>query len=309
MNPDREIDNVLGTWLTDGPTAAPDRVLDVLTDRIARQPQRPTWRLDWRPTRMTTTFKLGTAAVAVAIVAVLGYNLLPSSSPGTGGPSVPPSASPSPSPSLLAYTWPGALAAGTYATSFVWNAPISATFTVPNGWEGYDIEISKPGSHGLSVEFVLVENIFDDPCAPIPRDPPVGPTVDDLANAVAAMPGLDVVGPTPIAGSSRPKGPGAYLEYAMNQAAGCEPSTFVLWDLPAERFLTGVPTGGDRKDARARKGRIWILDVQGTRFVIRATWDPEASQAELDELQGIVDSISVGVARAPSSTQAPQPAP
>ena len=51
MNQRRDIERLLDHWFADGPTQAPDRVLDVVADRIERQPQRPAWRLHWRHPR------------------------------------------------------------------------------------------------------------------------------------------------------------------------------------------------------------------------------------------------------------------
>ena len=84
MNQRSDTDRLLRHWMSDGSSTMPDRVLDVVADRISRQPQRRTWRLRGRPI-MNTYAKLGLAAAAVLIVAVVGYNLLPRQ----GGPGVP----------------------------------------------------------------------------------------------------------------------------------------------------------------------------------------------------------------------------
>ena len=41
MNAERsDFDRALRTWFEDGPTVMSDRVVDIIADRIARQPQR-----------------------------------------------------------------------------------------------------------------------------------------------------------------------------------------------------------------------------------------------------------------------------
>src|SRR4029453_11560099 len=45
------------------------------------------------------------------------------------------------------------------------------------------------------VSFLIVENVVADPCVNQGLDPPVGGTVDDLAAAIAGLPGF--VAPTP----------------------------------------------------------------------------------------------------------------
>src|SRR6476659_7760427 len=101
MNQHRDTEQLLDVWMRDGPTVAPDRVLDVVVDRIERQGQRPAWRLDWRRYTMNPSLKIAAAALAVVIVAVIGYNLLPTGSTGVGGPAATasPSAIPTATPS------------------------------------------------------------------------------------------------------------------------------------------------------------------------------------------------------------------
>ncbi len=84
MTRERDIERLLDTWFRDGPTEAPDRILDAVADQIGRRSQRPAWRLEWRHIHMTSTFKLATAVAALAVVAVVGYTLLPKSSSGIG---------------------------------------------------------------------------------------------------------------------------------------------------------------------------------------------------------------------------------
>ena len=85
MTQQRDIERLLDLWFSDGPDQAPDRVVDIVTDRIERQSQRPAWRLQRRPFPVNAYAKLAVAAAAVLIVAVVGYNLLPGRSTGVGG--------------------------------------------------------------------------------------------------------------------------------------------------------------------------------------------------------------------------------
>ena len=85
MTQQRDIERLLDQWFSDGPDQAPDRVVDIVTDRIERQSQRPAWRLQRRPFPVNAYVKLAVAAAAVMIVAVVGYNLLPGRSTEVGG--------------------------------------------------------------------------------------------------------------------------------------------------------------------------------------------------------------------------------
>jgi hypothetical protein len=110
MTQQRDIERLLDLWFSDGPTESPDRVVDVVADRIERQPQRPAWRFHLREIHVNTMLRAGIAVAAVVVVAFIAVNLLPGQSTGTGGtapsPSSsvthPPSAAPSPSGSAAA---------------------------------------------------------------------------------------------------------------------------------------------------------------------------------------------------------------
>src|SRR5215213_3886345 len=146
MNRRSDIDRVLQVWMTDGPTAIPDRVVDVVATRIAVQRQRRAWPFP-RRTNVTTQIKLVAALAAAVIVAVVGYNLLP----GTSGPGAPTAApTPTAQPTARVTTAPsagavlppwyttdetptgaGILEPGSHATR---SFRPSFRFSVPEGW-------------------------------------------------------------------------------------------------------------------------------------------------------------------------------
>jgi hypothetical protein len=157
MNPSPDVERVLRAYLADDGDIAPDRVLEVVADRIARQPRRPASRLPWRPF-MNGSVKIAAGLAALLIVAVVGYNLLPGQT-GPGGPTIAPSPSapPTVAPTAAATaaptadaTWPtwyppaavadangaGILSAGSHSTRVFSPA---FTFTAPSGWvNAYD---------------------------------------------------------------------------------------------------------------------------------------------------------------------------
>ena len=67
MTQQRDIERLLDQWFADGSSVAPDRVVDIVADRIERQPQRPAWRLDWRHLTMSPLAKAGAAIAAVVL--------------------------------------------------------------------------------------------------------------------------------------------------------------------------------------------------------------------------------------------------
>lgn len=145
MTNDRDIERIVGHWLDDGPTEVPDRVIDVMTDRIGRERQRPAWRLRWRDPSMPPRFVVAAGLAAAIVVAVGGLAVLrPSSNDGTGGvvggggpiatPSSmsSPSVDPSPSPIVstmfrpaVRVTTPAGWTVDDGDRSFLLNAPVA----------------------------------------------------------------------------------------------------------------------------------------------------------------------------------------
>ncbi len=74
---DRETERVVRSWLSEGTTRLPDRVLDAVLDEVPSTPQRRAWWPAWRFADMNNTFRIALAAIAVAAVAFIGISLLP----------------------------------------------------------------------------------------------------------------------------------------------------------------------------------------------------------------------------------------
>jgi hypothetical protein len=86
------------SWLREDAHENAERVLLRALDEVDTTPQRRSWWPARRSNRMNTYVKLIGAAAAVLVVAVVGYQFLPSS----GGFGSQPTIAPSPSPTLLA---------------------------------------------------------------------------------------------------------------------------------------------------------------------------------------------------------------
>ncbi len=171
MSTDRDTTRIVRSWLDEGTTAIPDRVLDAVLDQVPTTPQRrPLWPA-WRIREMNNPLKLAIAAVAVVVVAIVAITLLPGSG-GVGGPgplptpseSVTPTSNVSPSASNLSAEFPDSpMQAGTYTVApfsggaeGMCHAPpqpgctdapadddaIRVSITVPDGWSGFGNGIS-----------------------------------------------------------------------------------------------------------------------------------------------------------------------
>lgn len=101
----RELDALLSAYFRDGPTEAPDRVLDATIEQLSRTRQD---RRRWQPWRfeMSDRMRLGLAAAAAVVVLVAGVAILgrPQTPPVASSPSPASSTGGSPLPSTSAVT-------------------------------------------------------------------------------------------------------------------------------------------------------------------------------------------------------------
>lgn len=311
MTASRDADQLINAFLAEGLVELPDRTYDAVREHIEHTRQRVVVG-PWRVPVMPTIARLGLAAAAVVLVGIIGINLV--RGPGVGGttsPSPSPSVSPPPSeslaPSLPAYRWPAPLAAGTYTTSLVWDPAFQFTFTVPDGWEARDINILK--GDRMSVQFLVVDNIVTDTCSEELRDPPIGSSAEELATALSELVTVDAA-PVPAAFSDGRDA--TYLEYTVGPDLGCDASQFRL--LRLRDFSCDVGRGcggvgpqwvGAEFGNVAEHNRSWIMNVGRSLLLVGAEWTDDASQADLDELQAVIESVSLAT---PLATPAPQPA-
>jgi hypothetical protein len=180
-------------------------------------------------------------------------------------------------------------------------------YEVPvEGWSPW-IGAAKVAEKGwVAVSITSVTNLVQHGCRDhLPADPPVGPSVDDLATALADL--------APFRVTSPPKGvtiysySGKHLELTVPNMpfefrrdgtlfAGC---TGFDWH---RRYLMSwitpllVARGGYAFYGYTAPGateELWILDVEGTRLVISAVRSPGSPRKDLAELRAILGSIQL----------------
>jgi hypothetical protein len=208
----------------------------------------------------------------------------------TPTPAAMPTAAPSlPTPRALAVGPQGPLELGTYVTASPFLSRI--TFSLPAGWFAdmggpyavfLDPSIGPVSNDDGLVEFVIVDKVYADPCH-LDRgllDPPPGPSVDDLANALASVPSLVATTPTDVTVAG-------YHGKQLTLTAPTSIATCSVWQLPLGAKNTMVP--GERD-------RYWILDISGQRIVINAHELPSESAADKAKVQAILDSIRIAPA-------------
>ena len=137
MTDDQRLSAIIDSWLVEGPKKMPDRVVDVVADRISHQSQRPVWRFPGRELHMPTYPRIAAAVAAIAILAIGGIYLFgqPGGS-GIGGPA----ATQSPSPSAVSTP----TASPTQISSFLFTPRV--TVQAPAGWS---VDGDGPRSVGL----------------------------------------------------------------------------------------------------------------------------------------------------------------
>lgn len=198
---------------------------------------------------------------------------------------------------------------GTYFIDpdFDQSTPLRVIYVVPEeGWSQWagTFKPAATGSHGeeghVGVSITTVNNLVSDACRDHShQDPPVGPSVDDLATALAELAPFQVTSPpedVTAYGFS-----GKHLELTVP-------------DLPVEEF------GGSLRFAECIGGQLkswvapfdetpddafygytgpgyteefWILDVEGTRLMIAAEASSGSPEEDLDERRTILESIVI----------------
>lgn len=231
---------------------------------------------------------------------------------GTAAPTPTPIPTPSPSPTqssdpsiqdVMALPPIAALEPGTYFIDPDGDAstPLRVTYEIAaDGWSQWigAAKFSDVGHTGVSI--TTVTNIVKDGCLDhLWADPPIGPSVDDLANALAALSPFQVTSPpsdTTIYGYS-----GKHLEWTVpdlpvegpaddQRFAGCAGRQLMSW----VAFIDTVD--GDAFYGYSGPGYVeefWILDVDGTRLMIAAETSPDSPVQDIAERDAILDSIRI----------------
>ncbi len=294
MTASRDTERLIRAFLDEGATELPERVFDAVRSDIDRTHQRVVIG-PWRTPDMNTFAKFAMAAAAVLVVALVGYNLLPSD-PGRGGtPSVSPSPSITASPSIAASSSPSPSPS---APAFIASGPIprgrhsmvrsGAAFSVdmPAGWiSNGDFRIQTPSNQAAIIFWGYPPtNVNADPCAKEPLDPPAGDTPAELAAAVSSIPGTDLVGgPSDVTIGGHP----AHLvSIRIREDVDCAPREFMLWYAEQDG-----PGDGRWPDALGDTIDLWIIDVDGTNVWVDATAGKTTPPATREVIRQIVESI------------------
>jgi hypothetical protein len=296
MTTDRETKRVVRSWLQEGVTQLPDRVLDAVLDQLpATHQRRAGWLGRWLTILNSNALRLGVAAVVIIAAAFLGLTDLPGGG-GVGGPTGPtatPAPTPTPTPTPV-----GLLPQGSHR---LWDAGVvSITVTIPApGWHGEPgggiLEKNDfsdvPDGAGMIVFGGLGDiYVYGDPCRWLTTRPDTpATTVDELVVALGAQVSRDASAPVDItldgyAGRSITLHVPDDAVHAAGRFSECDRGEF--------RTLVEGPDGARYHQGPGQIDRLWIVDVNGELVVIDIGYYEGTPQAVVDELEAIVESIT-----------------
>ena len=310
MNPSSDVELVIRSYLADTGDRAPDRVLEDVAARIARQPRRRSWRLSGRPF-MNSYAKLGLAAAAIVVVAVVGYSVLPRAGTGPGAPTAAPSVAPTPSPTAVAPSPTlgsgalpsGRLAAGHYTITEIPDfAGLEIAADIPAGWQGYPeipalVSPAQGSANGALIGFMKVDGLFSDPChwdvdgtgaETQPGDIEVGPTVDDLVTAIRANTAYTSSTPSPFSLGGYD---GAEIELRLPGQDVLDTCDVSVTD-PGDGKYLPFPNGFWAQGPN-NLWRLFIVDVAGARLVTMLNYFDDVPRADVDVARAIIESFVI----------------
>jgi hypothetical protein len=309
MSTDRDVTRIVRSWLEEGRTALPDRVLDTVLDQLPATPQR---RASWPARRlldMHIPARVAVAAAAVLALAVVGVLAFPKGggvgTPGptatptsTVAPTVAPTAGPVPLPSA------GALAPGTYYVDAGDTTPVRVTFTVPAGWatvEGFVYKVSA-ASPAQSPDLTkasplmatwIITHVYTDVCHWQGTLTPAGPP-DQLTTLLQHQKGRTASTPTNVVlGGVTAKRIDltvpANLDVAKCDAGSGGTGIIRFWPDPGPN-----ENGGLCCSAVGSTDAVYVLSAAGKTYVVVARRQANSTAGDLAELDGIMSSIKIG---------------
>lgn len=161
------------------------------------------------------------------------------------------------------------------------SAPLVPVLTVPAGYlpvtdgSGVRAEETFP-----AVVWVWnIESVHTHPCDSSGRPEPVGPSVADLANALAAQPLRDATAPVTVTVGGYE---GLFVELSM-------PDDVDVDACPGGRFNSWP---GRWQEGPTEVDLLWMVDVEGQRLAFDLSYDATAGHALVDELREIVETAT-----------------
>ena len=177
--------------------------------------------------------------------------------------------------------------------------PLRVTYQVAaEGWSAWFGAVKFNDVGHSSVSITTVTNLVTDGCLDqTPLNPPVGPTVDDLATALTQLAPFEVTAPpTDVTLFGYP---GKHLELTvpdMRVDSGAE-DYHEFADCVDGELHSWISTNNDGSfygyEEAGHTEEFWILDVEGTRLVLVKGDTPASPAQDLAERDAIFDTIRI----------------
>ena len=277
-------DLLIKSYLADGPDELPDRSFEAVREVIDHTRQRPAFG-GWRIPRTSASARL-VATSALVLIAFVGLNLL-----GTPTDRASPMPTPSPTPTATPRPTPlptpievGSPDAGLTiepGTFEMDGFPVRATVDLPAGWFECSPSVVEQAvclaEFNSAVGLMIIDSVVADPCGATGEGPPLGPTVDDLAEAIAGLPGFEATVPVDVTVDGHPG-----KELTVTAPTPDTSCSLLTWTGPLR--TTGVGAG--------EVNRVRIVDVDGVRVLIAAAFHPTSLEPAIPaEVEAVFESV------------------
>ena len=158
------------------------------------------------------------------------------------------------------------------------SAPVAPVLEVPEGFSSIGgAGVVDWGAGYRLVGLWDIDAVFTHPCDVSGSPERVGPSVADLAGALAAQPMREATEPVPVTIGGYE---GLYLELSTpDDISNCPGGYFRSWP-------------GREDNAAGVKYLLWIVDVEGQRITFDLSYTPGATPEQVDELREIVTTAT-----------------
>lgn len=297
MTAHRDPDRLIRAFLMEGQTELADPVFDAVRDRIEQTPQRAVIG-PWRTPIMNRFVRIGLAAIAVVVVAVVGYQYLGSSN--TGGPDLSHSAEPTATaePSVSEDTSGEPTASPPTATEFVIGSPFLQYAQVRassrEGWE-QQYNFVRRSDQRIGFSAWMTGGVYTDPCVAtslVELDPPVldaDPTLSDqivqlLLEQASRQPSAPVEVSISGWGTTR-------IEMSVPadlDLGTCYRGKYTAWT------DTSDPSGGNWNHQPGQTDIVYVVNIDRWPVMIHAWLRADATPDDRVELEAMLASVKVG---------------
>lgn len=181
------------------------------------------------------------------------------------------------------------------------STPLLVFYEIPSsGWSQWIGGFKRAANGHVGVSITEITNLVTDGCHDHSHaDPPIGPSVDDLATALTNLAPFEVTSPPAnvnayghsgqylalIVPNLPVEGSGANLRFT-----DCEEGRLKSWVAPFDTEPNDAFYGYTRP---AFTEEFWILDVEGTRLMIAAERSADSPHEDLEDLRTILESIRI----------------